>query len=97
MLYKNFGLKLKIILLLLKMEQMQDLQYAFLKFLEITFLLFLYVISIFFFFFKAVNEARDIVLYNILKSNDNDCAHVFAPVSTITKCIFIQIILIILI
>lgn len=91
MLYKNFGLKLKIILLLLKMEPMQDFQYVFLKFIEITLLLVLYVISII--FLKAVNEARDLVLYNIFKSDDksnnnNNCAHVFAPVSTIIKYIY---------
>ncbi|KAF7397691.1 hypothetical protein HZH68_008913 [Vespula germanica] len=38
--------------------------------------------------FTAVNEARDIVLYNIFESNDNNnnCAHVFAPCPHDLKC-----------
>ncbi|XP_047356104.1 methyltransferase-like protein 17, mitochondrial [Vespa velutina] len=39
--------------------------------------------------FTAVNEARDIILYNILKSdksNNNNCAHVFAPCPHDMKC-----------
>ncbi|KAL2728796.1 hypothetical protein V1478_006428 [Vespula squamosa] len=42
--------------------------------------------------FSAVNEARDIVLYNVFKShdksnnNDNNCAHVLAPCPHDIKC-----------